>query len=122
MESNESTILDSQEFVRQGGWRLFLLIFANLSFGLSSFVISLGLEMNLYLLRVVREREGGGAQMISASFGIKIFIILLALTGIFCGWKYLKSGDTKMKIVNLFGLVLGVFAIMIVLIPFYLYL
>ena len=122
MESKESTILDAQESKSQSGWKLFLFVFGNLLFGVLSFVISLGLQMNLYLLSVVRTREGGGVRMISASAGVKLFIISFALIGIFCGWKYLKSGDKKMKIVNLFGLVLGCFAIVFVLIPFYFYL
>lgn len=123
MKSNEPIIvLDQEKLAPKRNWKPFLYLIGNLFFGVLSFVFSLGIQMNLYLLRVIREREDIGVSIVSTGFEVKIFILLLALIGLFFGWKYLKSGDRRMKIVNFFGLILGSLAIVFILIPFYLYL
>lgn len=123
MESNEPIIvLDQEELAPKRNWKPFLYLIGNLFFGVLSFVFSLGIQINLYLLKVIREREDIGASIVSTGFEVKIFILLLALIGLFFGWKYLKSGDRRMKIVNFFGLMLGSLAIVFTLIPFYIYL
>jgi len=123
VKSNEPIIvLDQEKLAPKRNWKPFLYLIGNLFFGVLSFVFSLGIQMNLYLLRVIREREDIGVSIVSTGFEVKIFILLLALIGLFFGWKYLKSGDRRMKIVNFFGLILGSLAIVFILIPFYLYL
>lgn len=123
MESNEPIIvLDQEELAPKRNWKPFLYLIGNLFFGVLSFVFSLGIQINLYLLKVIREREDIGVSIVSTGFEVKIFILLLALIGLFFGRKYLKSGDRRMKIVNFFGLILGSLAIVFTLIPFYIYL
>ncbi|WP_052596607.1 LPXTG cell wall anchor domain-containing protein [Aureispira sp. CCB-QB1] len=116
-------LLDSQEKTSKGSWMPLLWGVGSVLLGMLSFMLSLGMQLNKYLLKIAIERDADlSFSAMSTSVGLKIFILMVALGGLWGGWKYHKTGDKSMRIVVLFGIALAVLAIVFLLVPIYNYL
>jgi len=88
-------------------------------FGTLSFVIISGTQLNLVLHR----RLSGDTELIPEIYSIspftKTFVLIMAFLAIWSSVYYDKSGETKLKIINKVGRLLGILAVLLSFIPIY---
>ena len=86
----------------------------SLIFGMISFVLIAGMQMNLLLeIKLNNAANHVLPTVYSIAWSSKIFVLILGLVAMVSSIFYTRSKKTKLGILNKFGLLLGILAILL---------